>query len=181
MHNDTLDTVFKRLEGSFDMEETPTGHEQRFMERLQNQPEEKNSRFGWWKPLSIAATVVLLITLGLAKGDPVPESADLASISPEMEETQSFFTTTINHELEKLKSLHSEDTDDLVEDALAQLDRLEVEYDQLKVDLLESGNDKRVVYAMISNLQNRVDLLEQVINTIEEIKILKTNENEITI
>ena len=51
----------------------------------------------------------------------------------------------------------------------------------LKKDLVESGNDKRVIYAMITNFQNRIDLLQNVINTIEEIKTLKETENETTI
>lgn len=182
MHKDKLDILFKRLEGGFDTEDTPKGHQERFMARLnENQTATRKSNFGWWKPLSIAATIVLLITLGLTKGDATPESADLASVSPEMEQTQSFFTTTINEELETLKALHSPQTQNLVDDTMAQLNALEVEYDQLKVDLVESGNDRRVIYAMISNLQNRVDLLQEVIATIEEIKNFKSNENETTI
>ncbi len=182
MHKDKIDILFKRLEGSFDTQESPAGHQSRFMERLNAQKTQPARRsFGWWKPLSIAATFIVLITLGLAQGDARPESADLASISPEMEETQSFFTTTINRELETLRSLHNADTEDLVNDALIQLSKLEAEYDQLKVDLVDSGNDNRVVYAMISNLQSRVDLLQEMISNIEEYKNLKTNENEITI
>jgi cobyric acid synthase len=51
----------------------------------------------------------------------------------------------------------------------------------LKTDLVDSGNDKRVVYAMIKNFQNRIELLEQVIEKIEEVKNLNTNKNENTI
>lgn len=61
------------------------------------------------------------------------------------------------------------------------ISNLEEEYQQLKLDLVESGNDKRVIYAMIANFQNRIDLLEQVVSIVEEVKTLKTNENEITI
>jgi len=34
---------------------------------------------------------------------------------------------------------------------------------------------------MITNFQNRIDLLQEVIKTIEEIKTLKANKNETTI
>ena len=45
-------------------------------------------------------------------------------------------------------------------------------YDQLKSDLANSGQDKRVVYAMINNFQNRIDLLQQVLEHIDAIKNL---------
>ncbi len=51
----------------------------------------------------------------------------------------------------------------------------------LKKDLVSSGNDKRVVYAMINNFQKRIDLLKQVIAKIEMIKKLNTETNETTI
>ena len=98
-----------------------------------------------------------------------------------MEETQSFFTTVINEELETLKSFENEDTEILIHDTLGRLEALESEYDGLKIDLVNSGNDKRVISAMITNFQNRIDLLQEVIKTIEEIKTLKANKNETTI
>jgi len=98
-----------------------------------------------------------------------------------MMQTQSFFTTTINKELQTLKSLNKPEAKSLVADALQQLDILEKEYEGLKKDLAESGNDKRVIYAMINNFQTRINLLEQVIEKIEEIKNLKKYRDETTI
>ena len=98
-----------------------------------------------------------------------------------MEETQSFFTTVINAELETLKSFENEDTELLIHDTLGRLADLESKYDRLKIDLVNSGNDKRVIAAMITNFQNRIELLQQVTRTIEEIKTLKANKNETTI
>lgn len=53
------------------------------------------------------------------------------------------------------------------------MELLEKNYENLKIDLKESGNDKRVIYAMISNFQSRIDLLENVLKTIENLKTLK--------
>ena len=89
--------------------------------------------------------------------------------------------STINDELRTLKSFETPETEALIKDALAQISILENEYEDLKSDLVSSGNDKRVVYAMISNFQNRIDLLEQVMITIEQIKTLKENRDETTI
>ena len=43
----------------------------------------------------------------------------------------------------------------------------------LTKDLSESGDDKRVIYAMISNFQNRIDVLQTVIERVDAIKQLK--------
>lgn len=178
---DNINKLFERLEGSFDLEATPSGHQHRFMEKLEAYNKEKPQPSNWWKPLSIAASIAILLTVGIFSYNPNPQSSDLASVSPEMEKTQSFFAATIHQEIEKLKSLEDEGTQKLVADALERLEFLEINYEKLKVDLVESGNDKRVIAAMIANFQNRIEILEHVITTIEEINTLKANRNETTI
>lgn len=177
---DPIEKLFERLQDSFETEETPTGHQQRFLEKLRAQQPDKKST-SWWKHLSIAASVLLLLGVGFYSLAPNNDAEGLASVSSEMEKTQSFFVTTINQEIETLKSFKDEDTQHLVEDALKRLDMLEQDYEKLKVDLIESGNDKRVVAAMIANFQNRIDILEQVFNTMEEVKTLKATKNETSI
>jgi len=185
MKKDTLEDIFQSLEGTFDVEETPKGHQQRFMDKLNMEKPGKVvpiKKSNPWKLISIAASIVLLISFGFFfSGQETPAKKDLASISPEMQDTQSFYTATINKELQKLIALQNNDTKVLVDDALLQLKILEDNYDKLLIDLEESGNDKRVMYALITNFKNRIDLLEHVIETIEDIKHLKESKNETTI
>lgn len=178
--NNTIEELFERLQDSFDTEEAPVGHQQRFIKKLKAQHPPK-THMSWWKPLSVAASILLLIGIGFFSLVQKENTADLASISPEMEKTQSFFVTTINQEIETLKSFQDEDTKHLVQDALKRLEVLEKDYEKLKVDLVQSGNDKRVVAAMIANFQSRIDILEQVFSTMEEVKTLKANKDETTI
>lgn len=175
---DTISQLFERLEGSFDTHETPKDHQKRFLEKLDAKEKAGKRKSNWWRPLSIAASVLLLITAGIFLQNSEPEVEGLAAVSPEMEQTQSFFTTTINQELETLKSFEDEETKALIDDTLERLESLENEYEQLKTDLLESGDDRRVIAAMITNFQNRIELLQQVIHNIEDINTLKANKNE---
>ncbi|MEZ4795343.1 MAG: hypothetical protein R2773_07730 [Flavobacteriaceae bacterium] len=179
---DSITQLFENLKGTFDLEETPVGHEKRFMEKLHelHAKQSKPSR-SWWKPLSIAATIALLLGVGFYSMDSKDSSMDLASVSPEMEKTQSFFLTTINQEIETLKSFENEESKALVDDALRRLQVLENDYITLEADLASSGNDQRVIAAMIANFQSRIEILQQVITTLEEIKTLKANKNETTI
>ncbi|PKA84293.1 hypothetical protein ATE92_2474 [Ulvibacter sp. MAR_2010_11] len=181
MNKDYVHNLFKSLEGNFDDHETPEGHQKRFLERLNAQAQKPEKTKGWWKPLSIAASIVVLFGLGFTFLNQPAPIGDLASVSPEMAETQTFFTTTINKELATLKSQTTPETKALVDDAMRQMEVLEQEYEKLKMDLLKSGNNKRVIYAMITNFQNRIELLEQVLVTIEEVKNLNNTKDEITI
>ena len=156
---------------------TPEGHQQRFLSKLHAEQPTKN-KVHWWRTLSVAASLAILIIAGTFVVNPKETQYDLASISPEMEKTQNFFTTTINRELATLKSFEAPQAKALVADALQQLEILETQYEALRDDLQNSGSDKRVIYAMISNLQSRVDLLMEVINKIEEVEQLNTNNND---
>jgi len=178
---DTIDQLFNRLDGTFDIYETPSQHQRRFLEKLKKTEATPTKRLNWWKPLSIAASIVLLLSAGLFFQNNQPKIEGLASVSPKMEETQSFFTAVINEELETLKGFENEDTKVLIDDTVSRLEILENEYNHLKIDLTESGNDKRVITAMITNFQNRIELLQQVIKNIEKIKTLKANRNETTL
>lgn len=181
MKKDKIEMLFNNLEGSFDIHETPAGHKERFLNKLIEAEKPSVITLNWWKPLSIAASIAVIIAVGSLFMKTNPSELDLASVSPEMMQTQSFFTSTINEELQTLRSITSPEAKVLVDDALNQIDVLEKEYAGLKKDLVKSGNDKRVIYAMISNFQNRIELLQQVIEKIEEIKNLKDFKNETTI
>ena len=181
MKEDEIDKMFERLEGKFNIYETPIGHEKRFLEKLDARQNSKTKSLDRWKFIAIAASVAILIALGLPfYSNNTPESG-LASISPEMAQTQSFFTTTINKELKTLKDFNSPEVEPLVNDAIKQISILETQYEDLKKDLKTSGHDKRVVYAMINNFQKRIDLLKEVIEKIETVKQLKATNYEATI
>ncbi|MBU2940306.1 hypothetical protein KO494_12235 [Lacinutrix sp. C3R15] len=185
MKKDNLDTLFATLKDDFDVEIPTLDHEKRFLKKLNKQELAHTTipKNNFWKPfLSIAATIAILVTVFITTQQE-ENVYDLASISPEMAETQNFFTTTIARELTKLETETNPETKLLIADAMMQMQRLEKEYTALKKDLSESGEDKRVIYAMISNFQNRIDILENTLTQIENIKKLKnsTNENSTTI
>lgn len=187
MKKDNIDKLFDNLQSEFDVENPIIGHQDRFLSKLKNQNSvtqtNNSSGSNFWKPfLSIAASLLICFSVFTVL-NPSEDVKDLASVSPEMAETQNFFTLTISKELLKLNEERSPETENLINDAMKQMKILEKEYESLKVDLTESGDDKRVIYAMISNFQTRIDILNNVMQTIENVKNLKeiNNENSITI
>lgn len=183
MNRDPIEELFKNRQGEFDLAQTPDGHQARFMERLNAHKPGKKAwyRSGVIKPLMAVAAVALvaLFITGVFNSQN-DEQKGLAGVSPEMAQTQEFFTLAIEDQINKLNSFESEASKALVEDTLNQLDTLEQEYISLSEDLATSGNDKRVVYALIANLQSRIDLLEQMIITIEQIELINQNQKDET-
>ena len=178
-----MDELFK--DQDFDLAEPSAGHEARFLRKLEKakQPEKKRKlkiRHLWTPILAVAATLILVVLLtgNLWAPKLSTDHTDLAAVSPEMKETQQFYNQLIRTELEKVNNAKSPETEAVVKDALAQMERLDNEYNQLRKDLANSGKDKRVIFAMVSNLQQRIDILNNVLLRIEEINELKNPNNE---
>ncbi len=176
-----MDNLFGRLENEFDVDMPNSGHQNRFLEKLKQQntiaENTIQQKSNYWKPfLAVAASIVLCFSIFTFMQQQEPEINDLASVSPELSRTQDFFTLAIQNELATLETERSPETEELINDALKQLIVLETDYEKLKKDLTQSGDDQRVVYAMISNFQNRIDVLEHVMKNIEEVKQFKADE-----
>lgn len=178
MKSDILETLYNN-KTNFDTETPPDGHEKRFLAKLENQKIKQNSKpklRQLWLPITaVAASILLLINLSINTN---ATTKGLASVSPEMAKTESYFTNTIAAELKKLKSASNSETRLIIKDALIQLNRLETEYKLLVTDLNKSGQDQRIIYAMISNFQNRIEILQNTLQQIEIVKQLKNSKHE---
>ncbi|MFD2099195.1 hypothetical protein [Flagellimonas iocasae] len=186
MKEDKLDKLFGRLQGQFDLEEPQSGHQDRFLDKL-NQAngtvsihKKKNS---WWKPLSIAASIAVIAVLAfqvVGTGPSIEEQ--VVEISPEVSQTEFYFANLIEEQVRQLKDEKSPETAQLVDDTLLQLQKLEKDYKVLEQDLVNGGDSKIILNAMIFNFQTRIDLLKDVLSQIETIKNLKSyNDENITI
>ncbi len=184
MKKDNIDLLFESLDETFDIETPNEGHQHRFLEKLQQQQKQQNivelqpKAKPFWKPiLAIAASIVLCLSIFNVLQSQESELRDLANVSPELSKTQDFFTLAIENELATLETQRSPETEELIYDAMKELSLLEKDYNRLKEDLTESGDDKRIIYAMISNFQTRIDVLQTVLQNIEDVKQLKANQD----
>ncbi|RMB64032.1 hypothetical protein EAX61_01235 [Dokdonia sinensis] len=182
MKKDTIEQLFDGLQGQLDVAQPSEDHKANFFAKLQatavtQAPEPvKTTSLNWWKPLAIAASVLLLAGIFWTQTAGISNEGNLADVSPEMEQTQDFFTQTIEKELSEIRKKSTPQTREIVESAIANLAVLENNYKKLQKDLIESGEDKRVIYAMITNFQNRIDLLQQVLEQMNAVNELTTLE-----
>ncbi|MEW2923027.1 hypothetical protein AB1A65_16260 [Muricauda sp. ANG21] len=186
MKEDKLDQLFNRLQGQLDLEEPQSGHQNRFLEKL-NQTNGtvsiQSKKTSWWKPLSIAASIAIIGVLAFQVLNTNPSiEQQVVEISPEVSQTEFYFANLIEEQVAQLKNEKSPETARLVDDTLLQLKKLEKDYKALEQDLVNGGDSKIILNAMIFNFQTRIDLLKDVLSQIENIKNLKSyNDENITI
>lgn len=186
MKDDKLHQLFEKHQNDFDVETPSYGHKNRFLEKLNAQRNElifgeNEPKKNLWKPfIGIAASLLLCATVAFSFNN-TNTAKELAQVSPEMAKTQSFFTSVITEELDKVNSERTLETEAIIQDALKRMKTLENQYDLLKTDLNESGNDNRVIHAMIENFGNRINVLQTVLEKIETIKTFKQKNNETSI
>ncbi|UAM98790.1 hypothetical protein K8354_02895 [Polaribacter litorisediminis] len=162
---DKLEHFFS--ENDFDFDQPNTGHEKRFERKLnRQQPTHQKTP---WKWLSVAASVVLVLGFWLGSNHQ-KRQIELADISPKMQEVQNYFVSTINRELKTIEKNRSLDTETIIEEALDELEELEDNYKLFIKELNNIGNTTKIINAMIKNYQQRLEILENVLQQIEQIK-----------
>jgi len=107
------------------------------------------------------------------------QGIELADVSPKMEETENFYLATIQKEVNEIKSKRTTANQKIIDDAFIQLELLETNYRKLTLELKESNADKRVIYAMITNFQSRLQVLQNLMDQLEEFEELVPQENRV--
>lgn len=174
-----FDEMFSHFKDQWDMEKPAAGHEDRFLDRLEkNRKKPKGKGLIYWIAMPAAAVIAVLLTLLFTFS---PDSNDeVAKISPKTEQTQMYFASIINQELEKVQKENSPETKAIIADAMLQIQQMEADYDKITHDLAKKGENKQLLHAMITNLQTRISFLEDVLVKIENIKKIKENYHENT-
>jgi hypothetical protein len=182
MENDTINKLFDNLQGTFNMEEPQEGHQKRFLEKLEASKgvvSIQKRKTSWWRPLSIAASVVILLGVGISLFNTSPSiDQQVAEIAPEVSQTEFYFASLIEEQVKQLEKESTPETKKIIDDTMIQLQRLETNYKMLEQDLLNGGNSKLILSAMINNFQTRIDLLQDVLHQVENIKNLKNYNDE---
>lgn len=176
MEKDDIKLLFENLENNFDTENPSNGHEARFLEKLNQSNgvvQLSKKKTTWWKPLSIAASIIVVCVLALTlNNNQTSLKEQVVEISPEVSDTEFYFASLIEEQVQELRTLKTLQNEQLVDDTLKQLKRLEIDYNNLEQELVDGGDSKLILNAMINNFQTRIDLLKEVLTTIESIKNL---------
>ena len=120
-----------------------------------------------------AAAVILLVVSSWLAYDKVnqyisdDEPVNVAEFSPELQEAESFYVTLIQQRSEEINMLSRKYG--LEEEFHSDIEMLDSLYVTLKNDL-KFGNEEVLIYAMILNLQMRIEILNTQLSIIQSIE-----------
>jgi hypothetical protein len=174
--NDDLDQLFDKFENQWDVQEMNSDHQVDFLNKLnRKQPQKKN--YAVW---AIAASIALLLGISVFyNNNDKPKEFKFAS--KETKRTDSIFNILIENELVKLKEKSSPENEQIINDALKQMKVFDADYEKIIKEVQKNGENKQIIYAMISNLQTRISFLQTVLQRIEENENLKNTTHEKTL
>ncbi|MFD1604968.1 anti-sigma factor [Flavobacterium artemisiae] len=173
--NDNLEQLFEKFENRWDIQELNPDHQMDFLQKLnKKQPKKK-----YWFVTAIAASIVLMLGVSIFYKNEKPKEFKFAS--KETKRTDSIFNILIDNELVKLKEKSSPENEQIINDALKQMKVFDADYQKIINELQKNGENKQIIYAMISNLQTRISFLQTVLKRIEENENFKNNNDEKTL
>lgn len=198
---DELKSFFEQNRNLFDTEEPLAGHFERFQQRLEAEHKQRN-RFNYRRILYVAASVVVAVVvsveaLSLLLGKGVEtiqnEVAELnmnstndfvrqttqnvkSKLNPEYRETQKYYITEVDNRLDQIKatSMDEEQKAELLKE-LSEMDEL---FAKLQKELKSSPDNQVLIEAMINHYKMKIEVMNQIINNLNSIKTLNTQNNE---
>lgn len=164
-------------------DEPSAGHFERFEAKLEGLDKKKKiiSLNFIWKVAAAAVFAFLIVNQAVIWFSPekgntgIEETAagmTLASVSPEYEEVEFYYTNAIDGGMiqwEKLvaEGLISEEEQQMMNNELKEFEEV---YKNLQTDLSANPNDERVINAMLEYYQTKLSLIHMIVEKLEEVK-----------
>lgn len=168
-------------------DEPPAGHFQRFEAKLEGLDKKKKiiSLNLVWKVAAAAVFAFLMVNQGIIWFSPEKEIENvekmgakmtLASVSPQYEEVEFYYTNAISGGLSQWEKLVSEGliSDEEQQMMSYELKEFEEVFKNLQTDLSANPNDERVINAMLEYYQTKLSLINMIVEKLEEVKQKKS-------
>lgn len=159
-----------------DSEHPGEGHEDRFLQKLQQQPVR---RFTIRHVLQVAASVAILVASGLVilnldrNRDKQAREEPPAAVM----EAEVYFASQVDSKVERIREFSFEDSEEKSV-LLKELNDLDSYHQQLMNDLEANPSDERVINALIRHYQIKLEIMDQIITQLNQIKSETTEKYE---
>ncbi len=139
----------------------------------ESEPEKKADYTIYWK---VAAILLLALSSVLGYYNWQTSESDSALSNPEFANAETYYNELINQKKEEIR-VYAVSNPELESSFLEDISALDQMYAELKKEAKKTGGQEIVLDAMIQNLQLRIDILNQQIIVLEQIKNREENEN----
>lgn len=176
-----LEKIIHENRSVFDSSEPTEGHFDRFEEKLLAL-NKKTKTFTFGYILKAAVVTLLVVLSGLWVYDNFSPSnmkrgIALSEVSPEYNEVEIYYTHLVNQkysEINQFQFLDSTQKSMLMQE----LDEMDLIYENLKEDLTTNPNDERVINAMIKHYQLKVEVMNQILGQLQQVKNTNQQKSE---
>ena len=174
-----IDNIIRNNRELFDTASPNEGHFNRFAAKLEQQKIKKRSFISYTFLLK-AASIAILVTLSflwtydnLIRPSSKNSGITLSEVSDEYREVEVYYKHQVNLKYDQISNvdIFSDSTQKSI--LLKELSDMDSIYTNLQKDLETSPKDKRIINAMIEHYQLKVDVMNQILYQLEQIK----NEN----
>lgn len=175
-------------------EKLSNDHEALFEAKLEQAfSQESTSRKGMFLWMKVAASVILLLSVGYFAFKQIPPGTDplennlvvennqkeaplltIGDLSPDLKKVEDFYVNGINIQLASLE--RTPENEELINGYLEKLEELNQAYQTLTQEMNTDGPSEATINALIDNLQLRLELLFKLKNKLQQLKELE-NEN----
>lgn len=150
------------------------GHFNRFEMKLNKKKQQALN-----KQVYLWPAIAAIIVLGFFILRPMPENlkkqTTLSQVSEQYAQVEFYYTTAISQQTQKIKTLNEQlGSDNAIKLLVNELEEYDQIYEQLCSDLNATPNDQRVINALISYYQTKLEISQKILENIK----LKTNNYE---
>jgi len=166
---------------SFDTKEPHDGHFDRFHQKLETRKPARRVNLYMVAAAAAIAGFILTGTLGLLiNGSPLKglnqTEQSLSAISPELKEVEDYYTSQINTRYNQINALKKDSSPEVESEVNKAITDMYLGYYLLKKDLTTDPKQERVVSAMIQQFQVRIDMLDQILKTLEGVNKMRNQQ-----
>jgi hypothetical protein len=152
------------------------GHETRFLQKLESRPVR---RVNFRHALQIAASIAIILTSAVVlikqnkSGSKIAEQEIPASVI----EADHYFATQVSQRYDEIQAFSFENSDEKIV-LLDEMKDLDTIHQKLMTDLEANPGDERVINALIRHYQIKLDVMDQIIYQLNQLKTETEKQDE---
>jgi hypothetical protein len=175
-----LEKYIVEMRDQMNSDEPDPGHLKRFKARIENS-KSRSRRINVRHALQIAASVAVILASGIVivKSSKGSNKVALTPVLNEFQETSTFYATQVNDRYKDISSFDfaSAEEKQMLLDELSEMDSY---YQELLKEFDANPGDEQVMNALIHHYQLKIEVMDQIIQQLNQLKTNNTNEYEKT-
>jgi hypothetical protein len=173
-----LEKYMIELRGEMNTEDPDRGHMQRFSKKLK-QNDRKVRKINFRHAIQIAASIAIIMASGVViiKSSKGSDKVALTPVIKEFQETTNFYARQVNERYNDISAIQF-DSQKEKEVLLEELLEMDNYHKELLNDLNANPGDDRVMNALIHHYQIKLQVMDQILEQLIQIKNSNTNNSK---